>query len=92
VFGFAQSVESMATPVTAFFIGPITQSFFIPFMTTGAGVGLIGSWFGVGSGRGMVLVFILAGICGLISTLVFWLSKYYKILTAEYQKSGSLQE
>ena len=87
VFGFAQSIESMATPITTFFIGPITQSFFIPFMTTGTGVDLIGSWFGVGSGRGMALVFILAGIFGLISTITFWLSKHYKILTREYEDS-----
>ena len=37
VFGFAQSVEQAASPLTAFLIGPITQLIFIPFMTTGAG-------------------------------------------------------
>ena len=37
VFGFAQSVELAASPLTAFLIGPITQLIFIPFMTTGAG-------------------------------------------------------
>ena len=36
VFGFAQSVELAASPVTAFLIGPLTQLFFIPFMTDGA--------------------------------------------------------
>ena len=39
VFGFAQSVEMAASPLTTFFIGPIAELFFIPFMTTGAGVG-----------------------------------------------------
>jgi DHA3 family multidrug efflux protein-like MFS transporter len=34
VFGFAQSVESMAAPLITFFIGPITQAFFTPFMTS----------------------------------------------------------
>ena len=33
VFGFAQSVEQAASPLTAFLIGPITQLIFIPFMT-----------------------------------------------------------
>jgi len=33
VFGIAQSIESMAMPITTLFIGPITQLFFIPFMT-----------------------------------------------------------
>ena len=37
VFGFAQSVEQAASPLTAFLIGPIAQFVFIPFMTDGAG-------------------------------------------------------
>ncbi len=49
VFGFAQSVELAASPLTAFLIGPITQLVFIPFMTTGSGADLIGPWFGTGS-------------------------------------------
>lgn len=32
VFGFAQSVEQVASPLTAFFIGPIAELFVIPFM------------------------------------------------------------
>ena len=48
VFGFAQSIEQAASPLTAFMIGPIAQFIFIPFMTTGAGVEWIGSWFEIG--------------------------------------------
>ncbi|MEO5499774.1 MAG: MFS transporter, partial [Candidatus Saccharimonadales bacterium] len=60
VFGFAQSVEQAASPLTAFAIAPIAQFIFIPFMTTGAGVGLIGGWFGTGVNRGIAIIFILA--------------------------------
>ena len=84
VFGFAQSVEQMASPVTAFAIGPITQFVFIPFMTTGAGVDLMGSWFGTGADRGIALVFTLAGIIGLFTTLMARQSNFYKVLSAEY--------
>jgi DHA3 family multidrug efflux protein-like MFS transporter len=70
VFGFSRSIEQSIAPLTAFIIGPITQLIFIPFMTTGAGVELIGDWFGTGTGRGIALVFIIAGIIGLIVTLV----------------------
>jgi DHA3 family multidrug efflux protein-like MFS transporter len=70
VFGFAHSVEQTASPVTAFLIGPIAQLIFIPFMTTGSGVELIGDWFGTGIGRGIALVFMAAGTLGLIVTLV----------------------
>ncbi len=74
VFGLAQSIESMATPLTTFFIGPLAQFIFIPFMTTGAGVALIGDWFGTGADRGIALVFICAGLFGLIATLIAWSS------------------
>lgn len=86
VFGFAQSVEQMASPLTAFAIGPLTQFVFIPFMTEGAGVDLIGSWFGTGPSRGIALVFSLAGIVGLITTLIARESKYYRLLSNAYLK------
>jgi DHA3 family multidrug efflux protein-like MFS transporter len=82
VFGFAHSIEQAASPMTAFFIGPIAQAFFIPFMTTGRGVELIGDWFGVGTGRGIALVFISAGILGLIVTLIAKNSKSFHHLSA----------
>lgn len=84
VFGFAQSVEQSASPLTAFLIGPIAQFIFIPFMTTGAGVQLIGSWFGTGADRGIALVFVLTGIIGLVATLIALVSKYYRELSARY--------
>jgi len=84
VFGFAQSVEQSASPLMAFAIGPIAQFIFIPFMTTGAGVGLIGGWFGTGSARGIALVFVIVGIIGLIVTLIALASKYYRQLSTRY--------
>ena len=84
VFGFAQSVEMAASPLTTFFIGPIAQLIFIPFMTTGAGVGLIGGWFGTGADRGIALVFTLTGIIGLIMTLIAMNTKYFRLLSEQY--------
>jgi DHA3 family multidrug efflux protein-like MFS transporter len=84
VFGFAQSVEQAATPITAFLIGPIAQVFFIPFMTTGAGVDLLGPWFGTGADRGIALLFIVAGWIGLIVTLLAMRSYSYRVLSENY--------
>jgi DHA3 family multidrug efflux protein-like MFS transporter len=84
VFGFAQSVEQAASPLTAFLIGPIAQFIFIPFMTTGFGVQAIGSWFGTGPDRGMALVFIIAAVIGLIATFIAFRSKQYKLLSQRY--------
>lgn len=86
VFGFAHSVEQAASPLTAFIIGPITQLIFIPFMTTGRGVDLIGGWFGTGTGRGIAIVFILAGIIGLIVTIIAMKSTAYRMLSACYSQ------
>jgi MFS transporter, DHA3 family, multidrug efflux protein len=85
VFGFAQSVEQAASPITAFIIGPIAQFIFIPFMTTGAGVDLIGSWFGTGTDRGIALLFTVAGLIGLTVTLLAMRSSAYRMLSRSYQ-------
>jgi len=87
VFGFAQSVEQAASPLTAFLIGPLTQFFFIPLMTTGAGAALIGDWFGTGPDRGIAVVFTLAGAIGLVATFVAFRSKQYRLLSNRYLES-----
>jgi DHA3 family multidrug efflux protein-like MFS transporter len=84
VFGFAQSVEQSASPLTAFLIGPLTQFVVIPFMTDGAGASAIGSWFGTGPSRGIALVFTVAGILGVIITILALNSRHYRNLSAAY--------
>jgi DHA3 family multidrug efflux protein-like MFS transporter len=86
VFGFAQSVEQAASPLTAFLIGPITQLAFIPFMTDGSGADWIGGWFGTGPDRGMALVFVLTGVLGLIVTVLALQSRFYRELSERYRQ------
>ncbi|GAA0618432.1 MFS transporter [Brevundimonas kwangchunensis] len=86
VFGFAQSVEMAASPLTAFLIGPLTQFVVIPFMTDGAGADAIGDWFGRGPDRGIALVFTVAGLVGVILTTLAFNSSYYRKLSATYAK------
>jgi MFS transporter, DHA3 family, multidrug efflux protein len=85
VFGLAHSIEQSTSPVTAFLVGPLAQTVFIPFMTTGAGVQLIGNWFGVGEARGTALVFICAGLVGVITTTIAWRSKQFKVLSKVFE-------
>jgi DHA3 family multidrug efflux protein-like MFS transporter len=84
VFGFAQSVEQAASPLTAFVIAPITQLMVIPFMTDGWGARVIGPWFGTGPDRGIALVFVVTGILGLILTSLAMASRPYRLLSAAY--------
>jgi MFS transporter, DHA3 family, multidrug efflux protein len=82
VFGFAQTIENAAAPLTSFLIGPIAEVIFMPYMTDGGGVDLIGSWFGVGPERGIALIFTLAGLLGIAATIVAGLSRSYRLLSA----------
>ncbi len=87
VIGFAQSIESAASPLTTFMIGPLAQFVFIPFMTTGAGVALIGDWFGVGDARGIALIFCLAGLIGFIISILARFSPAYNKLSKAFRDS-----
>lgn len=84
VFGFAQSIEQAASPLTAFLIGPYTQFVVIPFMTDGAGAEAIGGWFGTGPDRGIALVFTVAGLIGVLVTVLAFNSRAYRRLSAYY--------
>jgi DHA3 family multidrug efflux protein-like MFS transporter len=87
VFGFAQTVEQAAAPLTAFAIGPITEFVVIPFMTDGWGARAFGPYFGTGSARGIALVFTVAGLIGLTVTLLASRSKPYRQLSTYYLKN-----
>ena len=82
MFGFAQTVESAASPFTALLIGPVAELAAIPFMTDGRGADLIGGWFGVGEERGLMLIFTIAGIIGLVATVAAARSGWYRQLSA----------
>ena len=92
VFGFAQSVEQAASPLTAFLIGPLTQFVVIPFMTDGGGAEAIGGWFGTGPARGIALVFTVAGLIGLAATVIAFNSTPYRRLSAAYRASTATAE
>lgn len=84
VFGFAQAVELAATPIMSYLIGPIADYWVIPAMDGGAGARAIGSWFGSGPERGMALLFVIAGVIGLIVTLFAMRSRQYRQLSDHY--------
>jgi DHA3 family multidrug efflux protein-like MFS transporter len=64
VFGFAQTIENAASPITALAIG--------------AGADSIGSWFGTGPERGIALIFTVAGLIGIVVTALAAGSGWYR--------------
>lgn len=84
VFGFAQAIEVAASPVSAFLVGPVAQFWLIPYMASADGRATWSWLLGEGQARGIAAVFILAGVIGLIATLVALASRPYRILSDAY--------
>lgn len=84
VFGLAQSVEVAAAPITAFLIGPIAEFWLIPYADSGAGRQSLDWLLGQGQARGIALVFVLAGVVGLVLTLGAFLTRSYRVLAQRY--------
>jgi DHA3 family multidrug efflux protein-like MFS transporter len=80
VFGFGQALESAAAPVSAFIIGPIAQFVIIPNVTSGTSL----TWLGTSTDRAIAIVFIIAGVIGLVVTVLAMFSKSYRVLTVHY--------
>ncbi len=89
VFGFAQSVEQAASPLTAFLISPIAQFVVLPSMTDGAGARAIGGWFGTGPDRGLALVFVVTALIGLLVTVLALFSRPYRRLSIAYRTTAA---
>jgi DHA3 family multidrug efflux protein-like MFS transporter len=87
VFGFAQSVEAAAAPITALLVGPLAEFIIIPFMNSDKGKADLGWLLGSGDARGIALIFLLAGFIMLVVALLAFASKSYRILSKFYAKS-----
>jgi len=87
VFGFAQSIESAASPITAFLIGPIAQFWLIPYMNGEDGKQQLGWLLGTGEARGIALIFLITGFITLVVALLAFGSKSYRRLSEFYKKA-----
>lgn len=84
VFGFAQSVELAASPVSAFMIGPIAEFWLIPYMDSAEGRDTWSWLVGHGEARGIALVFLGAGAIMLVTVLLALVSRPYRRLSEAY--------
>jgi DHA3 family multidrug efflux protein-like MFS transporter len=84
VFGFAQSVELAASPISAFLIGPIAEFWLIPYMESAEGRDTWHWLLGSGDARGIALVFLAAGGIMFLTVLLALASAPYRRLSASY--------
>lgn len=87
VFGFAQSVEAAAAPITAFMIGPIAEFWILPYMKTEEGKRQFEWLLGTGDVRGIALIFLASGIIMVLLALLASRSRSYRLLSDSYQSS-----
>jgi len=87
VFGFAQSFEAAASPITAILIGPIAQFWVIPYMNSGEGQSQLGWLLGSGDARGIALLFVIGGFIMLVAAALAFKTRSYKVLSQFYSKT-----
>lgn len=87
VFGFAQSAEAGAAPISAFMIGPVAEFVILPFMRTESGRQSFGWLLGDGEARGIALVFVIASMIMLVAVIYAFMSRAYKVLGRAYAQS-----
>lgn len=91
VFGFAQTVETAASPVTSFVIGLLAQFWIILLMNSDDGRVTFGWLLGDGRARGIALVFVLASTLMLITVLVALRTSAYRRLSAYAERPAAEQ-
>lgn len=87
VFGFAQSFEAAAAPITAFLVAPLAQFIVIPHF---ADVKTQQQWSGLlgyGESRGIAFIFLVAGLLMIALALFAFMSRSYKLLSSTYRNS-----
>jgi DHA3 family multidrug efflux protein-like MFS transporter len=91
VFGFAQSVELAASPISAFLIGPIAEFWLIPYMESSEGRSTWDWLLGSGEARGIALVFLGAGVIMLATVALALASAPYRRLSHAYAQAPPQQ-
>ena len=92
VFGFAQSIESAAAPITAFAIGPLAQFATIPYMNSAEGKAQLGWLIGAGEARGIALLFVGGGVVLFTASLLAFTSNSYRYLRGQYDQHSRDKE
>ena len=81
--------EDAAAPVTALAMSPLARSMFMPAATDGSIADTIGSWWGTGAAPGLAVMFTLAGLIGVVVTVISLGSRSYRRLSGTVHEVAS---
>lgn len=84
VFGLAQAMEVSAAPLSAFAVAPLAEFWLLPYMRQGVGEDQWSWLLGRGEARGIALVFVVAGVIGIVATLAALASSTYRTIARSY--------
>ncbi|MFT4136350.1 MFS transporter [Microbacterium sp.] len=88
VFGFANTFEAAAAPVTALLIAPLAELWIIPSLRTEQGLRLWAPLLGTGNNRGIALILLLAGIACALLAAIAMRTPQYRLLSYRYAAAG----
>jgi DHA3 family multidrug efflux protein-like MFS transporter len=92
VFGAATALEVSTGPITSFAIAPIAEFWIIPYLRTAEGERAWSWLLGEGEVRGIALIFLVGGLVMVAAALAAFLTRSYRILSAEYATAPSTAE
>lgn len=92
VFGFANTFEAAAAPITALLIAPLAELWIIPALRTEDGIRFWEPLLGTGNNRGIALILLISGIACVLLAIIAMRTPQYRLLSREYADSaeGSL--
>ncbi|MCQ9384683.1 MFS transporter [Brevibacterium sp. 50QC2O2] len=89
VFGFANTFEAAAAPITALLVAPLAELWIIPALRTEAGAALWAPVLGSGHNRGIALILLATGIGCIILAGIAALTPQYRLLSRRYAQTGT---
>ncbi len=85
VFSIRSLISTSMMPLAFLISGPLADRVFEPLMRPGGGLAgtLLGAWLGTGAGRGIGVMFLLAGLLVIFSSLLAWANPHIRHLESE---------
>ena len=85
VFSIRSMISTSMMPLAFLISGPLADRVFEPLMRPGGGLSgtFLGAWLGTGAGRGIGVMFLLAGALVILSSLLAWANPRIRNLESE---------